>query len=340
MKAKLLDACIDAEEAALYNFVNKCKVIESTVVPTIGINRNGCLYINPDFLLKNEQHIIGLLLHEAMHIYFDHVNRYHKNHTLANIAQDIVINNLITYSLPSTAVTYESLNVPRTLRTSDEIYEWLLENAPENLQDDHTLTPDDDNGDSEQQERLDAAQEVVNEIVNSQREYERQKYSLPEKSKITKYLETVLGRFLKVEYTRSFARQPRVRISGVILPASRGYVYKPSLSIYLDVSGSMEGERASESLGILEDVSQFLTAYRRKNYIFNTETNVISSFDKLAFGGGTCFESFHPSDDSDMVIIITDCEFEFDFLKNHKRKKVIVIDVRDNTIDDVMSKQL
>lgn len=75
-------------------------------VPTAGVGledkMNYKLYINPDFWQSlTEEHKKGLLLHELMHIAFFHITEYKHltNHTLANVAQDIEINQKIQDSL-------------------------------------------------------------------------------------------------------------------------------------------------------------------------------------------------------------------------------------------------
>jgi len=73
----------------------------SDKVPTAGVGLNGInymLYINPEFWQTlSEDHKKGLLQHELMHIAFFHITEYKhlNNHKLANIAQDIEINQKI-----------------------------------------------------------------------------------------------------------------------------------------------------------------------------------------------------------------------------------------------------
>lgn len=73
----------------------------SNKVPTAGVGLNGInymLYINPEFWQTlTEDHKKGLLQHELMHIAFFHITEYKhlNNHKLANIAQDIEINQKI-----------------------------------------------------------------------------------------------------------------------------------------------------------------------------------------------------------------------------------------------------
>jgi predicted metal-dependent peptidase len=83
-------------------------------VPTAGVGLEGInykLYINPEFWQSlSEEHKKGLLQHELMHIAFFHITEYKhlKNHELANVAQDIEINQKIDPSyLPPDGCTLE-----------------------------------------------------------------------------------------------------------------------------------------------------------------------------------------------------------------------------------------
>lgn len=86
----------------------------TTKVPTAGVGLDGInykLYINPDFWeTLEEKEKKGLLQHELMHIAFFHITEYKhlKNHDLANISQDIEINQKIPEDwLPKGGVTLD-----------------------------------------------------------------------------------------------------------------------------------------------------------------------------------------------------------------------------------------
>jgi len=86
-------------------------------VPTAGVGLEGInykLYINPDFWQTlTEEHKKGLLQHELMHIAFFHITEYKHlaNHKLANIAQDIEINQKIDPNyLPPDGCTLEKFS--------------------------------------------------------------------------------------------------------------------------------------------------------------------------------------------------------------------------------------
>lgn len=86
----------------------------TTKIPTAGVGLEGInykLYINPEFWQTlSEEHKKGLLQHELMHIAFFHITEYGhlKNHELANVAQDIEINQKIPEAyLPPDGCTLE-----------------------------------------------------------------------------------------------------------------------------------------------------------------------------------------------------------------------------------------
>jgi Predicted metallopeptidase (DUF2201). len=133
MKKVLLRHCIEAGEARLYDFVKATNVVCTGEVPTAAVDNKGNLYINKSFYQENQQHIIGLLLHESLHVYFDHVNNDYEHKMVANIAFDVIINDIVMgigYTLPEEGVTYENCKppVPRIYKTSEEVYEYLLDN--------------------------------------------------------------------------------------------------------------------------------------------------------------------------------------------------------------------
>lgn len=334
MKTILLTHCIENEEARLYDFVASCNVIVSDDIPTMGVDNKARLYVNPDFYQNNVEHIIGLLLHESLHIFFDHVNRDYENKEVANVAMDIIINDLVFsrgYTLPEPACTYEAFNVPNNLKTTDEVYEYLLENNIEcgNSLSHDTPETDDSDGDIESIEKI--SEIIANDVTYEKQLASEKEHALPKKSYLIESINMILGKILEPEFNRSYARPPRFQMDNILMPASRAITRKPCISIYLDTSGSMFGENIEKALGILNDINGVLKQYSLKRYVFDTKTEEVESYDEVFTGGGTEFNKFHETDNSDVVLIITDCEFSFDFLSSHNRKKVIVISMEDST---------
>jgi len=109
-------------------------------VPTAGVSKNGFnvqLSINPDFVNGlSENHCIGLLKHELLHIAFGHLTMkdMYPDHELFNIAADLEINQYINHEyLPEGGLTLDAfpdLNLPE--RAGTKVYYDILQNARKN----------------------------------------------------------------------------------------------------------------------------------------------------------------------------------------------------------------
>ena len=71
--------------------------VEAKVVPTLGVDNQGNLYYNPEFVNKMTQdEVKGVVCHEVMHIALEHLKGLKgKDARVSNVAQDIVINDII-----------------------------------------------------------------------------------------------------------------------------------------------------------------------------------------------------------------------------------------------------
>lgn len=93
------------------------KLWDSRRVPTAGVSKNGINYqliINPDFWQSlSEEHRLGLLKHELLHIAFGHLTSFFKftDKKLANVAMDMEINQYIQKGwLPGDDLTKDQFN--------------------------------------------------------------------------------------------------------------------------------------------------------------------------------------------------------------------------------------
>ncbi len=75
----------------------KLTVKEDPKCPTMGVDRLGNMFFNSDFVTSlTDQELIGVICHEVMHVALMHLNFLgSRNPTIANIAQDIVINDIL-----------------------------------------------------------------------------------------------------------------------------------------------------------------------------------------------------------------------------------------------------
>ena len=110
-------------------------------VPTAGVSKNGIgiqLSINPDFFMKlPDEHQIGLLKHELLHVSFGHLmmRDSYPNKKLFNIAADLEINQYISTSmLPEGGLTLNSfpeLKLPKKAGTK-KYYDLLEQECKDN----------------------------------------------------------------------------------------------------------------------------------------------------------------------------------------------------------------
>lgn len=89
--------------------VMSLKFIEKKEIGTMGVNKFGVLYYNPDFVDKlSQDELKGVLCHEILHCAFEHFDEKHKpHHQIANVVEDLVNNDLIRKNglqLPSQAL--------------------------------------------------------------------------------------------------------------------------------------------------------------------------------------------------------------------------------------------
>ena len=142
------------------------KVWNNKIVPTAGVSKNNINYqltINEDFWTSlSEDHRLGLLKHELLHIAFGHLTMYFKfsDKRLANIAMDMEINQYILDELlPEGGINiddYPDLNLDR--KAGCRYYYDKLQQAKEDK--DKSGTSGDDNFDK-LADQMDAGDEMA-----------------------------------------------------------------------------------------------------------------------------------------------------------------------------------
>lgn len=99
--------------------VSSFRIAYTDVVPTMGVDKYARLVINPDFVVRNQNYMKGIIIHEVLHVFFGHTTDSRsklafkddaEHNQIANLAEDCAINQFIREPLPKEAVT------PSTLR--------------------------------------------------------------------------------------------------------------------------------------------------------------------------------------------------------------------------------
>lgn len=93
--------------------ISSFRIVYSDMIPTMGVDKYARLMINPDFVVKNQAYIKGIVIHEVLHVFFGHTTDTRsklaytddaQHNKIANIAEDCAINQFIQESLPDGAV--------------------------------------------------------------------------------------------------------------------------------------------------------------------------------------------------------------------------------------------
>ena len=98
--------------------ISSFRIVYSDMIPTMGVDKYARLMVNPDFVVKNQAYIKGIVIHEVLHIFFGHTTDTRsklaytedaQHNKIANIAEDCAINQFINESLPDGAVLPNTL---------------------------------------------------------------------------------------------------------------------------------------------------------------------------------------------------------------------------------------
>jgi len=115
------------------NILLRHEIEVTTRVPTLGIDRDGKIYVNPDFIegLTVQQIVFGLW-HETFHrLMMTHVRQEHREHKLWNIANDAVINETLALDgigeLIPNIVRYPGAHA----MSAEKVYEELMDKREE-----------------------------------------------------------------------------------------------------------------------------------------------------------------------------------------------------------------
>lgn len=99
--------------------ISSFRIVYSDMIPTMGVDKYARLMVNPDFVVKNQAYIKGIVIHEVLHIFFGHTTDTRsklaytedaQHNKIANIAEDCAINQFINESLPDGAVLPHTLD--------------------------------------------------------------------------------------------------------------------------------------------------------------------------------------------------------------------------------------
>ena len=126
--------------------ISSFRIVYSDLIPTMGVDKYARLMINPDFVIKNQGFMMGIIIHEVLHVFFGHTTDMRtklaytedeEHNQIANLAEDCAINQFINESLPKETINpstlYELLKVSVDYNQSAEFYyDLIMKYLPKN----------------------------------------------------------------------------------------------------------------------------------------------------------------------------------------------------------------
>ena len=129
--------------------ISSFRIVYSNEIPTMGVDKYARLMINPDFVVKQQTYMKGIIIHEVLHVFFGHTTDTRsklaytddaQHNKIANIAEDCAINQFIREDLPKETINPSTLsgmlgNIHLEYNESAEYYyDKIIENMPKEKQ--------------------------------------------------------------------------------------------------------------------------------------------------------------------------------------------------------------
>lgn len=302
------------------------RLVYTTRVPTAAVD-GVCLYLNPEFVAKQTVNkLIGLLLHEVLHIAYEHLDRKKAmdlDHERWNIAGDYYINPIILsrgFELPEGGLYEASYVGLSTLQIYNELDDTTL---PSNFNMD-IIMPTDGTGSVD-------PEEITSNIVKAvtQARLSNEHGSIP--GELLRRLDDVLNPKLPwnnilMNYMSAYAKDDYTWSKfnkrfwpSWYLPGMQSEALN-QITVAVDVSGSVSNEDLSEFMAEIRYIWDYLKPKSMRLMGFDTKIHDDLEFNEgdsvadisLNGGGGTYVEpviSTVVEDMPEITIIFTDGQF-------------------------------
>jgi len=249
-------------------------------VPTMAVSleRGGTLYINEDFWHANEDHGKEFLIHECLHLLFDHIGRSKSDggmSTLKNVAADLAINDIIR-NFPDHAIvsgekaglaTVNNYKTAYPKMEHNKSYEYYVEFLKENGESgDGAGTMDDHSEWSKGDMTADEAKAAVRDLVDKARASTKNAgQQVP--SAVRPFVEALYDSGISWEEVlksvpeacefayKESSRKRRDRRYGTDFPGER-VVRRCAVVVGFDVSGSIGDEIVAKFDKVLREIKQ------------------------------------------------------------------------------------
>lgn len=307
--------------------ISSFRIVYSDLIPTMGVDKYARLMINPEFVVKNQNYMKGVIIHEVLHIFFGHTTDVRsklaytedaRHNQIANIAEDCAINQFISESLPENAISpsvlHEMLNVNVDYnKSAEEYYDLIMKN----LKDNNSLTMNiicatDKMNTKEMQDALDkmgiehiSQEEVNDKVLDTAKQISKSQghqygglmqFALellnPKVDWRPLLQATIRNAEKKVWTIHSKQTFKRVsRRSGQILIPKR-YGQKIAVALSFDTSGSISEEMVNQFLSEVKTCMKYseikeCALWHTDNYWYGSPEELERSIEKIFESGGT-----------------------------------------------------
>lgn len=286
-------------------------------VPTLAINAKAQIFVNPDFAIKlTIPQLVWALAHECSHVMFLHFARLgHRNPRKANIAQDAVINDILTSANVGDAIP-GCVNMPGSKgKTWEQVYDELPDDPPgdSGLGEDVQYGNGSDDGDADSkpmtQAEISAIEAAVKVEIAQAAQAARMQGKMPAGMErlIEDVLEVktpwydILERFMTNCATSDYSwAHPNRRFiaNGTYLPSMHSEAAMGEMVIAVDTSGSVGNRELAEFAGHINRIMEtckpelvhvvYCDARINKTVTFTGDDLPIKL--EAVGGGGTAFE--------------------------------------------------
>ena len=307
--------------------ISSFRIAYSDIIPTMGVDKYARLLVNPEFVVKNQLYMKGVIIHEALHVFFGHTNDTRsklafsedaEHNKIANVAEDCAINQFIQENLPQGAVKPETLREMLQINVeyneSSEYYYDLIMNNKDKLpkQQQNVMCATGDMNTNEIQDALekmgvehisqeevnDKVLQTANEICKSQgyqygrladfaREMMNPKVDWRPLLQAT--IRNAEKKVWNIHSKQTFKRVSR-RSGQILIPKRNGQ--KISVALSFDTSGSISCDMVNQFLSEVKECMKFseikeCALWHTENYWYGSPEELERSIEKVFESGGT-----------------------------------------------------
>ena len=312
---------------AYAQIISSFRIVYSDLIPTMGVDKYARLMINPDFVVKNQAYMKGVIIHEVLHIFFGHTTDTRsklaytedaEHNKIANMAEDCAINQFINENLPDGAITpstlqgmFKDVNVDYH-QSAEYYYDIIMDNYKDGEDKTQQMCSTDQMNTGEMQDELDkmgiehiSQEEVNDKVLETAKQISKsqgRQYGGLEKFALEMLNPKVDWRPLlqatvrnaekkvwSIHSKQTFKRVSR-RSTHILIP--KRYGQKIAVVLTFDTSGSISQDMVNQFLSEIKSCMKYseikeCALWHTSNYWYGSPEELERSIEKVFESGGT-----------------------------------------------------